>query len=248
MAKIDKRIHYIIMTDTETCNTLVNEKGGLDMSSTFVYDIGWAVCDKRGNIYETKSYIVDDIFNHEKELMESAYYSSKIPQYLEQIAKGERVVASYYEIRKDFLDTMARYNTNTVCAHNSRFDYNATNTTQRWLTKSKYRYFFPKDVEIWDTLKMARDVVIYTKSYKAFCEKNGYMTKHKTPRPRATAEIIYRYITGNEEFIESHTALEDVLIEVKILAYCFSKHKAMAKGLWEKSKRNRVYKRATAVI
>lgn len=242
MNKIDKRIHYIIMTDTETCNTLTNEKGGLDMSSTFVYDIGWAVCDKRGRVYETKSYIVDEIFNHEKHLMESAYYADKIPMYLEQIAKGERIVASYYEIRKDFLDTMARYETKTVCAHNSRFDYNSTNHTQRWLTKSKYRYFFPKDTEVWDTLKMARDVIITTKGYQAFCERNGYMTKHKTPRPRATAEIIYRYITGENEFIESHTALEDVLIEVKILAYCFAKHRPMAKGVWKKSKRQQKYK------
>jgi hypothetical protein len=61
------------------------------------------------------------------------------------------------------------------------------------------------------------------------------MTKHKTPRPRLTAEILYRYITGNLEFVESHTGLEDVDIERQILAYCFAKHKAMAKGCWEKS-------------
>jgi hypothetical protein len=230
------------MLDSETCNSLTNEKGGLDMSSTFVYDIGWAVCDKRGRVYETKSYIVDEIFNKEKTLMNEAFYSNKIPQYLDEIAKGQRIVASYYTIRKDFLDTMERYKTKTVCAHNSRFDYNATNHTQRWLTKSKYRYFFPKDVEIWDTLKMARDVIVPTKSYQDFCKANGYMTKHKTPRPQATAEVIYRYITGTNEFVESHTALEDVLIEVKILAYCFAKHRPMAKGVWEKSKRGTKYR------
>jgi hypothetical protein len=50
-----------------------------------------------------------------------------------------------------------------------------------------------------------------------------------------TAEILYRYITGNLEFEESHTGLEDVDIERQILAYCFAKHKAMAKGAWEQS-------------
>ena len=44
---------------------------------------------------------------------------------------------------------MKRYNTNIVCAHNSRFDYNALNTTQRYLTKSKYRYYFPYGTEVW---------------------------------------------------------------------------------------------------
>lgn len=235
MNKIDRRIHYIVMLDTETCNTR-EENGKLDMSSVLVYDIGWQIIDKRGKVYEQKSYINSDIFYHESELMKSAYYAKKIPQYLRDIAEGKRQVATYYEIRKDLHETMARYETNTMCAHNSRFDYNSTNITQRWLTKSKYRYFLPYGTEIWDTMKMASDVVAHTPTYIAFCQEHGYMTKHKTPRPQVTAEVLYRYITGNTDFIESHTGLEDVDIERQILAYCFRKHKAMAKGAWETAK------------
>lgn len=235
MNNIDHRIHYIMMMDTETANTLTRADGSLDMTSVFVYDIGWQVTDKRGIVYEQKSYIVKEIFCDEKQLMQSAYYAKKIPQYMQEIAEGKRIVASYYEIRKDFCDTMQRYDTNTVCAHNARFDYNATNITQRWLTKSKYRFFLPYGTEVWDTMKMARDVISHTPSYIKFCEENGFMTKHQTPRPRLTAEILYRFITGNTEFAESHTGLEDVDIERQIMAYCFAKHKAMAKGAWEKS-------------
>ncbi len=233
MNKIDRRIHYIVMLDTETCNTHQEENGKFDMSSVLVYDIGWQIIDKRGKVYEQKSYIKSDIFYHEAELMKSAYYAKKIPQYLKEIAEGKRKVATYYEIRKDLHETMARYETNTMCAHNSRFDYNSTNITQRWLTKSKYRYFLPYGTEVWDTMKMASDVVAHTPTYIAFCQEHGYMTKHKTPRPQVTAEVLYRYITGNTDFIESHTGLEDVDIERQILAYCFRKHKAMAKGAWE---------------
>lgn len=243
MNSIDHRRHYIIMMDTETANTLTRAEGGLDMTSVFIYDIGWQVTDKYGNLYEQKSYIVKEIFYDEADLMKSAYYAKKIPQYLEEIARGERIVATYAAIRKDFLDTMARYDTKTVCAHNAGFDYRATNTTQRWLTKSKYRFFLPYGTEVWDTVKMARDVISHTPTYIKFCEENGYMSKHKTPRPRLTAEILYRYITGNLDFVESHTGLEDVNIERQILAYCFAKHKAMAKGCWEKSH----YKAVTAM-
>jgi hypothetical protein len=232
---IDHRKHYILMTDCETANTLIKSDGKLDMTSVFVYDIGWQVTDKRGTVYEQKSYIVKEIFFGEKQLMQSAYYAKKIPQYLQEIAEGKRIVATYYEIRKDFWETMEKYNTNTVCAHNARFDYNATNITQRWLTKSKYRFFFPYGTEIWDTMKMAREVVAKTPSYVKFCEENGFMTKHKKPRARVTAEILYRYISGDMDFQESHTGLEDVDIERQIMVYCFSKHKAMAKGVWEKS-------------
>ena len=72
MHKIDHRIHYIMMMDTETANTLTRADGSLDMTSVFVYDIGWQVTDKRGNLYEQKSYIVKEIFFGEKQLMQSA--------------------------------------------------------------------------------------------------------------------------------------------------------------------------------
>ena len=223
MDKIDHRRHYILMMDTETANTLTKADGKLDMTSVFIYDMGWQVTDRHGNVYEEKSYIVKEIFYQEKQLMKSAYYAKKIPQYLKEIAEGKRIVATFYEIRKDFLDTLAKYDTKTICAHNARFDYNASNITQRWLTKSKYRYFFPYGVEIWDTMRGARTVIKDMPSYRKFCENNGYMTKHKTPRPRLTAEILYRFITKDTEFVESHTGLEDVDIERQILVYCFKR-------------------------
>lgn len=228
MNNIDHRRHYILMMDTETANTLTRADGSLDMTSVFIYDIGWQVTDRHGNIYEEKSYIVKEIFYQETQLMQSAYYAKKIPQYLMEIAEGKRVVATFYEIRKDFLDTLAKYDTKTICAHNARFDYNASNITQRWLTKSKYRYFFPYGVEVWDTMKGARAVIKDMPTYRKFCEENGYMTKHKTPRPRLTAEILYRFISKDCDFMESHTGLEDVNIERQILAYCFKRKAKLA--------------------
>lgn len=232
MAKIDRRRNYIIVMDTETC-PLDREYNGVTPFNMFVYDIGWAVVDKHGNVYETKSYVNKDIFYGEKDLMNSSYYANKLPQYFEDIENGSRVVASWFEIRKDLVETMKRYETNIVCAHNARFDDGATKNTQRWLTKSKYRYFLPYGTEVWDTMKMCLDVVATMSTYKAFCEENGYMTRHKTPRPQVKAEVIYRFITGNNDFIESHTGLEDVLIEKEILAYCYRKHKKMRKKLYE---------------
>lgn len=232
MAKIDRRRNYIIVMDTETC-PLDREYNGVTPFNMFVYDIGWAVVDKHGNVYETKSYVNKDIFYGEKDLMNSSYYANKLPQYFEDIENGSRVVASWYEIRNDLVETMKRYETNIVCAHNARFDDGATKNTQRWLTKSKYRYFLPYGTEVWDTMKMSLDVIATMPTYKAFCEENGYMTRHKTPRPQVKAEVIYRFITGDNDFIESHTGLEDVLIEKEILAYCYRKHKKMRKKLYE---------------
>lgn len=122
------------------------------------------------------------------------------------------------------------FNVKEIYAHNARFDWASLTNTERWLTKSKYRYFFPYGVTICDTLKMARQVVAKTPSYRAFCENNGFMTKNN--QVQLKAETLYRYITGNVDFVESHTGLEDVMIEKDIMTYCFKKHKKMNRKLW----------------
>lgn len=225
---------YLIGLDTETCNgIMVDDK--LDLNCSLVYDLGWAVVDKKGNVFKTQSYVIFETFVGMKDVMQSAYYAEKIPQYWDDIKNGKRQLVTFHTARKALLADMKEYKTNVVFAHNAGFDLRALNNTYRYITKSKYRYFFKWGTEIWDTLKMARDTICKQKSYRSWCERNGYMTKHKVPQTRATAEIIYRYITGDENFDESHTGLEDVLIEKDILAHCFKQHKKMRKKLYEKA-------------
>lgn len=230
--KIDRRRHYILVVDTETANTLVRDDGSMDMSDVLVYDCGWAVVDKYGTVYETASYVNRDIFVYEREMMQSAYYAAKIPQYVEDIRAGRRIMASLYEIRQAMLDVLAKYRIIHVSAHNARFDNNGLNRTQSYVTKAKYRYWFPFNSGIiwWDTMKMAQDVILPMPTYIKFCEANGYLLKNG--KPRKTAEILYQFITGDTSFEESHTGLEDVLIEKEILAYCFRQKKAMRKELY----------------
>lgn len=226
---IDHRHRYGIMLDTETANTLENN-GKLDMSNVLVYDVGFAVIDSHGNVYETFSFIVSDIFDHETDLMQSAYYAKKIPQYVADLEDGTRQKATAYDVRQTILAKIAEYGCQFVCAHNMRFDLNACNNLIRWTTKSKFRYFFPYGVEIWDTMRMANEVICKMPTYRKFCEENGYLTKNN--QCRKTAEILYRFITGDTEFEESHTGLEDVLIEAEILRYCVRQHKPMRKTLF----------------
>lgn len=219
MEKIDRRKSYYITLDTETTN-------GFD--DPLVYDLGFAVVDKDGKVYEHYSLVVYETFCKMKELMKSAYYANKIPQYLEQIKNGERKIVRYVTAKKILANVCKKYNVKAIMAHNARFDYLSTTTTQRYLTKSKYRYFLPYGVPIWDTLKMAQDTICKQKMYVEWTKKNGYLTKFG--RPMATAEVLYKYITGNDEFKESHTGLEDVLIEKEIFAHCVRQHKKMRRA------------------
>ena len=216
--KIDRRKSYYFVFDTETAN-------GLD--DPIMYDLGGAIVDKKGNVYETVSLIIDEVFNGMEDLMQSAYYAKKIPMYEKQIANGERKVVSLYEARKIFHDLCKKYNVKACIAHNARFDYRSTTKTQRYLTKSKYRFFLPYGVELWDTMKMANDTICKQVNYKEFCYNNGYLTKNG--RVRKTAEILYKYISGEHDFIEEHTGLADVLIEKEIFVHCMRQHKPMRK-------------------
>ena len=209
-----------IVLDTETTNSL---------DDPIVYDLGWAVVDKDGEVYESYSFAVADIFL-DKELMKSAYFAEKVPQYWDEIKNGDRVLARFANIRKIFLNCVKANNVKKFFAHNMRFDYRSLNLTQRFLTSSKYRFFFPYGAEICDTLKMSRQVLKNSVEYDNFCWDNNYLTKRNCKR--YTAEILYRYIINDNDFIEDNTGLEDVLIEKEIFAKCMRQKKKMRKEAW----------------
>lgn len=198
-----------IVVDCETTNNL---------DYPLCYDVGFAVVDNMGTVYEVFSFVVKEIFL-DKELMSFAYFSDKIPAYWQDIWAGLRRLVNFSEIVFTFRKMCAKYGVYKVVAHNARFDNRALNFTERYLTGSKYRYFFPYGVEIWDTLKMSREVLHDDIDYKNFCLVNGYLTA-KRKQIQFTAEVLFRFLIQEINFSESHTGLEDVLIEKDILQYC----------------------------
>lgn len=216
--KIDNRKSYYLILDTETTNNFDNP---------LMYDIGGCVCDKKGKVMETFSFVIYEIYVQNKDLMKIAYYFDKIPMYDNQIKESSRKIVTLLTAKKHIDNLCNKYHIKAIIAHNMPFDYKSTNGTNRYITKSKYRYFLPYGIPVWCSLKMAQSTVCKQKSYIAWCKKYGYITKNG--RVKATAEILYRYITGDNSFVESHTGLEDVLIEKEIFYWCMRQHKKMTK-------------------
>lgn len=217
---MDKRKSYYLTIDTETANSL---------DDPMMYDLGGCIHDKYGNIEETFSFIIYDVFCADRALFDTAYYAEKRPMYEAEIAAGLRKIVSIYTAKRYVEDLCKAYNVKAIIAHNARFDYRSTNCTLRYVTKSKSRYFLPYGIPVWDTLKMAQDTICKQKTYIKWCKQHDYMVRG---RVRATAEILYRYIKGNNNFVENHTGLEDVLIEKEIFAKCMAQHKKMRKNVW----------------
>jgi len=219
---------YLVF-DTEVANCPRNEKGQLEVSCGQVYDLGWQIIDARGRVYDEVSLINKDVFIAMPEAMREAYFADKVPQYWREIWDGKRKVVDTWQMWRLFYNACKEWNVRAVIAHNARFDVATLNATMRYQTKSRKRYFLPYGIEVWDTMKMAADTICKQANYKAFCEEHGYMTNHAIPQVRKTAEILWRFLTDNNDFTEEHTGLEDVRIEAQIFAECVRRHKAMTR-------------------
>ena len=212
--------------DTETCNT-PKVDGQLDTSCGQVYDFGLQIVDNEGYVYEEMSFVNEDVFFGLPQAMQEAYFADKIPQYLTDIRMGKRKIINTWQMYKVVHELAEKYSIKAFIAHNARFDVRVLNATLRYQTKSKRRYFFPYGIPIWDTMVMASDTICKQSNYRKFCLDNGYMTNHKVPQVRKTAEILWRFLTQDNEFVESHTGLEDVQIEAQIFAECVRRHRRM---------------------
>ena len=199
----------ILMLDTETANTL---------DEPILYDFGAWLIDTDGNSYEKVNWVIRETFLN-KELMETAYFAAKIPAYWQDIWAGKREVKSIWDVYRYLRDVKRRYPDVKLCAHNAAFDMKTLRVSLRYLTKSFKRWMVPYGTEVYDTLRMARDTICKDEEYIKFCEGNGFLTTQG--KPQATAEVLYRYLTGNVEFTEEHTGLADVEIETEILRECY---------------------------
>lgn len=214
--KIDFRKKYILVLDIETANFT---------DDAIAYDIGFAVADRKGNIYEKHSLMISEMFLDEAEMMNSAYYAEKIPQYWADFAHGKRTMVSITTARKILYKVMKKYRITDVYAYNASFDSRGLDRTIRFLTKSEIRFFFPYGTKIHCIWNMACQTLLQQKHFFKFALENGFVSA--SGNVQTSAEVAYRYICKDSTFTESHTGLEDVEIETAILAKCYSLHKKM---------------------
>lgn len=238
---MSRQKEYFLVIDTETCNTL---------EQPMPYDIGYAITDRYGNIVLERSFLVAEIFIDMADVMKSAYYAEKIPMYWEDVKNGTRKIAPFWTIRKTMLEDMKLWGVKKVGAYNMGFDRRALNNLIRYVSKSFKRYFFPFGTEYFCIWNMACDVLLNRNSYVNFAMENGFVSEANNIL--TSAECAYRYIKNKCDFIESHTGLEDVKIEVEIFAKCISLHKKMDTSInsscWRKVQRKRKHMELKAVF
>lgn len=217
-------MNKFIVLDTEATNTGKESAARFGVGAS-VYDLGYIVADASGAVYYQNRIIIADTFN-DAALMRSAYYADKLPHYYTELANGCKLM-TMRDALKVLQSNIRTYDVKDVWAYNARFDADALNSSVSQASNGFMQWALPYDVKWRDIMRYAQSTICNTKKYRAWCEGRGLITK--TGRARVTAEAVYQYLTGNDEYTEEHTALSDAQDELTILLACLKRKKKMPK-------------------
>lgn len=202
----------ICVFDTETTS----------LEKPFCYNVGYVICDiDSGDTLTAREFVVEQIW-HNLPLFESAYYANKRPIYVAAMrcraVKMDKFGYICAQMRRDF----KQYDVHAAYAFNSPFDEKVFNFNCDW-----FKCINPFDeVPIFDIRGLVHNFLV-DDEYKRFCEKFERFTENG--HYSTTAETVFQYVTGDTDFEEAHTALNDAKIETEILFTCIERGAVIGK-------------------
>jgi DNA polymerase III epsilon subunit-like protein len=204
-----------MILDTETCDLQGN-----------VYDVGYTIANKNGDIVIERNYLVSEIFT-DADKMIGAFYAKKLfTHYAPMLDVGEIRLNPWIDIVAQMKSDIIEYGVNIMAAYNLGFDRRVMRQTNDLLGDG-----FPicpdlKQLDIW---QFACETKLSQKQYATIARQNGWLSPKGNIK--TGAEFAYRFVSGEFGFVEDHTALSDARIETKILAECFKQKKKIPYGI-----------------
>lgn len=202
----------IFLLDTETV--------GLPPRN-FIYDIGWLVTDRYGNISKRRNFLIKDVITDGKKMM-GAFFARKIFSfYIPALDSGTIKLFDLSDVQAIMYDDLRHCK--TIAAYNLGFDLSALKNTVDICNNQEDLYLDDyKNLCLWS---FACRALLPFRTYRKLADAKGW--KSKAGNYKTTAEHTYRYITGQTDFIESHTAMDDCIIENEIMKRCFARKKTI---------------------
>lgn len=192
-----------------------------------VYDIGVVITNRKGEIIDTYESLNLDVYN-DIQRMKGAHYHSKVDTFYEpNIRCGRMTLKPWSVISQEIQDLLRKHDIDVVAAYNLAFDMRVTKHTT--LTYGGVPLLHKKGIELLDLWRVSCETVMQQKTYKKLARRLGWVSP--AGNIRTNAECCYRYLSAMWEFGESHTALDDAIIETYILARCFATKKKINYGL-----------------
>ena len=203
----------ILVLDTETTG---------DFGSPMIYDLGYKVISPKGEVLLVRNCLISEVFDT-KFLMDKAYYAKKFNSYLIAFDTGEIEKLSFRIALKRFINDIRKYKVEIVAAYNLAFDVKALNKTMKLFDSQSFekkvleRLFSQKNKKLLCIWNLACETVLDTDDYRTYCDLHADKFKSDKGNYKTSAEVAYCYLTKQNDFEESHTALDDVNIEIEIL-------------------------------
>ena len=257
-----KKLYYLVL-DTETATLPfadeytagdANIKKKIAIAKPLIYDIGWTICDRAGNIVDKKQFLIAETFCVPS-IFNTAYYAAKRPIYLSMLADGKTSVKTWNEVMAILCADFARVD--AIGAFNSMFDFKrAIPFTELYISQ-----LYSPNYSIWEQIQR-RSVKRIAEGEKPTSDPDfdpnnfrfrgvdyplfdlwGLSTtfllnsvtykneciKHNLFTASGTffktsAESTFQYLCNKYDFVESHTALDDAEIETFILSEIAKRH------------------------
>ena len=132
-----KKFYMVLDTETATlpfANDLckdAKQKQKIAIAKPLVYDIGWVIVDRLGNIYKKVNYLVQETF-FVPNVFNTAYYCDKRPIYISLLEQGKISAKSWNEIIAELITDLDTCD--MVTAYNACFDFKkAIPFTERYI-------------------------------------------------------------------------------------------------------------------
>lgn len=196
--RIDK---FTLVIDTET----------ISLNKPFVYDIGGVITDGNGEIVDTFSYCIEQVW-HNKLLFSTAYYAIKRPIYVRALRGRKIKLTKLGNAMKSIQAIIDKYSIQEVYAYNSDFDKRALEFSCDNVSRKPIINAFD-GLDFYDIRKIISPL-FFTKEYETFCRNHERLTD--TGRVSTTVETVVSFMQ-EKEYVENHTALADALDESNIL-------------------------------
>lgn len=199
-------------------------------SRAYVFDFGYVISNRKGKIFQERNFLVREILTNPK-IMLGAFYNKDwrsmmggkiFTDYIPALDQSDMQILPWHEILAIMRDDIATYSVDVFSAYNLPFDLGAMNTTHRHVAEKNLDFSRLDLLCLWE---FACITVLRSRLYHDVAREQGAENGWITPanNVRTTAEKTYAFLSGDLDFIESHTALHDAQIETEIL------HKLLAR-------------------
>lgn len=205
----------ILVLDTETA----------DLTGS-VYDVGYTITNKKGEILAEFNALVEEVFTQPKRMMKAFYAKKLFSHYAPMLDRGEISILPWCDIVARMQSDMQTHGVTVLAAYNLGFDLRVMKSTNKEFGTGPV---CPAGMELLDIWQFACETKLNSRLYKNLATRQGWISK--AGNINTGAEYAYRFCAGDWGFIEDHTALSDAKIETDILTACFAAKKRVPYGI-----------------